>query len=266
MNYLIALETSGKAGSVALVDRRQPTVIMATIRLPEDQGSAQSLVPCVHQLLTETNLTTADLGCIALLSGPGSFTGLRVGVATAKTLGYALKIPLVELDTLDVIHRQLRTKLRLPDLYVHCVLDAYRGQLFVKTYFPQEQSHASDTNVPDEMRRHEQTKSSTRVVDIDQFLLEVMASGAEASKNVFAGPGCDRLKRFLGKEGSDGPWKEWLRCVLWEGGDDLFPQASTVAQLGVTRWTEGCFVDAFKLLPHYYRASAAEEKVKVKPN
>lgn len=262
MNYLLAIETSGKAGSVAIVDRRKSEDSVRSMQLPADQGSAQSLTACIQQLMRDAGLISADLGCIALLSGPGSFTGLRVGVATAKTLAYALKIPVVELDTLRVIYEQFLTKQlsqmgTKPQISIaHCMLDAYRGQLFV-CRFPADAADADQgTGQP--------TANSclTQVQDIDQFLTQAMDSGLDAQVQAFVGPGCDRLQRYIAKEAKDTPAANWSQRVLWEAGDDMFPQAETVAKLGLDSWTRGSFVDPFQLAPHYYRASAAEEKAK----
>ena len=145
MKVLLAIETSGKYGSVAIAkaynllqktdvpqnaDLMNPGVV--AIDLPTDRGSAQSLASSIDFLLRSEKLNPNDLGCIAVLSGPGSFTGLRVGIATAKSMAYALSIPTVELDTLDCILHQTR---RTTEGYrlAHMLLDAYRGQLFVKT-------------------------------------------------------------------------------------------------------------------------------------
>ncbi len=247
MKYLIALETSGKAGSVAIIDEHGSIDRLKSTLLPEEVGSAQSLAPAIAALLSDSKLNMNSLGCIALITGPGSFTGLRVGVATAKGLAYARKIPIVEIDTLDVIYQQIVQRGKPLTPWVHCLLDAYRGELFVKSF-----AQAPATQIQ---------PSATYIVDINRFLLSSMSNGVGA-EHTFAGPGCRRVRQFLEKEGRSGAWKEWIEEVRWEEEKDLYPRAETVAWLGVAKWREGIFTDPFALAPHYYRGSAAEEKLR----
>ncbi len=74
-------------------------------RLETDRGQAEFLIPMIDQCATESNLGLKDLDCIAVTRGPGSFTGVRIGLATARSLGLALNIPVLGISTLDVIAR-----------------------------------------------------------------------------------------------------------------------------------------------------------------
>ncbi len=108
MKHILAIETSGKFGSVALARRDNESLdSIQSIDLPRDIGSAQSLAQGILELTRKTSIALSDVGCIALVNGPGSFTGLRVGIATAKSIAYAMEIPVLAIDTLDVIQLQL---------------------------------------------------------------------------------------------------------------------------------------------------------------
>jgi tRNA threonylcarbamoyladenosine biosynthesis protein TsaB len=91
---ILALETSGMSGSVALWDTNSDHVAREW-RLPEGARSARSLAPTIKQALAELAWQTADIDLIGVTTGPGSFTGLRVGVVMAKGLGFALGRPVV---------------------------------------------------------------------------------------------------------------------------------------------------------------------------
>ncbi|AMV33060.1 tRNA threonylcarbamoyladenosine biosynthesis protein TsaB [Pirellula sp. SH-Sr6A] len=245
MSVLLALETSGKSGSVAIIDRSGDPASVQSAVLPDDIGSGQSLAPAIRRLLDQNGLATSQIGCMALLTGPGSFTGLRVGVATAKAMAYGLGCPIVELDTLDAIHRQCDELDPDPSRWTHVLLDAFRGQLFWKGWGP-------DGSTP---------PSGTQAIDIEEFLMALQRVGV-SEQHRLAGPGCERLRRFLANEEDMDKWGEWLTGVHWLEDIRFSPQAATVAKMGWEKWVRGEFTELFALLPHYYRGSAAEEKKK----
>ncbi|XZE46362.1 tRNA (adenosine(37)-N6)-threonylcarbamoyltransferase complex dimerization subunit type 1 TsaB [Pirellulaceae bacterium SH467] len=245
MSVLLALETSGKSGSVAIIDRSGDPASVQSIVLPDDIGSGQSLAPAIRRLLDQSGLATSQIGCIALLTGPGSFTGLRVGVATAKAMGYGLGCPIVELDTLDAIHWQCEALVPDRVRWTHVLLDAFRGQLFWKQW-------GGDVSSP---------HAGTQAIDIEDFLMELQRLGPSKHHRL-AGPGCDRLRRFLANEEGMDAWSAWLEGVQWLEDSRFSPQAVTVARMGREKWVRGEFTELFALLPHYYRGSAAEEKKK----
>jgi tRNA threonylcarbamoyladenosine biosynthesis protein TsaB len=257
VKVLLAIESSGKSGSVAIakvpqeiqeanaahdMDLASSSVI--AVDLPTDRGSAQSLAASIDSLLRTENLKPSDLGCIAVLSGPGSFTGLRVGIATAKSMAYALSIPVVELDTLDCVLHQTR---RATEGYrlAHMLLDAYRGQLFVKTI-------SGNTTAGG-------TEEGTVLCDIEGLVPSAMSAGL-ANEQIFVGPGCERLQRYLAREEKLDTVKKWFESVEWVNDSHSTPHASSVAELGWKKWRAGDTLDPFALLPKYFRGSAAEEK------
>ena len=89
---VVALETSGTRGSVALLDGAR---LLAEHRLPADERSARSLLPCLKAMLDEHGWRPTDVEMVGVTTGPGSFTGIRVGVALAQAMGFTLGIPVV---------------------------------------------------------------------------------------------------------------------------------------------------------------------------
>lgn len=126
---LIAIETSGRLGSLAALElvEGQPTVC-GQQDLPPGQRSAQSIGPCLKLLLEEAAWPAEALDAVAVASGPGSFTGLRVGVTAAKMLALVAQCPVVEVGVLDVLAAQAG------EAPVWAVLDAQRGELFAARY------------------------------------------------------------------------------------------------------------------------------------
>jgi hypothetical protein len=97
---VLAIETSESVGSVAALAAGS---LLGELRLPPKQGSAQSLAPVLITLLDTVHWRPDDVELVAVTIGPGSFTGLRVGVTAAKTFAYAVKAQVLGIDTLETI-------------------------------------------------------------------------------------------------------------------------------------------------------------------
>jgi tRNA threonylcarbamoyladenosine biosynthesis protein TsaB len=124
---ILALETSGPAGGAALLDgdrlRGEYTLnILAT--------HSERVMTAVDRLLDDAGWRTADLEGLALAVGPGSFTGLRIGIATVQGLALALGLPIAAVPTLD----GLAATLPFASLPVCPILDARKGEVYASLY------------------------------------------------------------------------------------------------------------------------------------
>ena len=97
MMKVLAFDTSSKALSVAILDGEQ---LLADVTVNVKKNHSINLMPAIDFLMNSVDLKPADLDRIVVAQGPGSYTGLRVAVATAKTLAYALGIELVGVSSL----------------------------------------------------------------------------------------------------------------------------------------------------------------------
>lgn len=130
--WTLAIETTGLGGSVALLREES---LVADARIDGTTRSAVGLAPLIERLLTENHFQPGDLGLIGVIVGPGSFTGLRVGLATAKTLAYALNIPLCGVETPDAIALLCpSTTTKGGGGNLHLVVDAQRDEVFHTEY------------------------------------------------------------------------------------------------------------------------------------
>ena len=100
---LLAIETATRVCSVAITRDGE---LIAEYRLNLKNIHAERLFGAIGKILSDTNLQTGDLGAIAVSSGPGSFTGLRIGVAAAKGLAFANDVPLIGIPTLSALANQ----------------------------------------------------------------------------------------------------------------------------------------------------------------
>ena len=97
---LLAIESSGLVASAAVF---ADDTIVAEFTVNNKQTHSQTLLPMIDQVVTMSGIDLKEIDAIATTSGPGSFTGLRIGAATAKGLGLALHKPIVPITTLEAL-------------------------------------------------------------------------------------------------------------------------------------------------------------------
>jgi tRNA threonylcarbamoyladenosine biosynthesis protein TsaB len=101
MSYLLLLETSGKNCSVALAD--ESGILTTRSASAEHFIHAEQLHVMINEIFTERNLSWNSLSAVAVSKGPGSYTGLRIGVSAAKGFCFSLHIPLIAIDTTELL-------------------------------------------------------------------------------------------------------------------------------------------------------------------
>jgi len=125
----LILETSGKEGQVALA---LGSTLLETRLLDEARRHARDLVPAIRDLLQKQNWKPADIDCVVVDRGPGSYTGLRVGIMSAKTFAFATSCTLIAVDTLLTIAVQAPEEVKLLDVFVDAQQDRVYRQRFVR--------------------------------------------------------------------------------------------------------------------------------------
>jgi tRNA threonylcarbamoyladenosine biosynthesis protein TsaB len=223
---ILAIETTERIGSVAALDGAE---LVAEARLPSDQRSAQSLAPALAKLLKQLGWLAGDVDLIAVTDGPGSFTGLRIGVTTAKTLAYAAGADVLGVNTLEVIAAQAPSLDDEVNAKITAVIDAQREQLCSASF-----------SWSDRAAIH--CAGETHIVDRADWL------SSRQPGEVVTGPGLSRLTDDLPQHVTVVDAEHWA------------PRAATVGKLAVAHYESGRRDDLFQLVPSYYRPSAAEEK------
>jgi tRNA threonylcarbamoyladenosine biosynthesis protein TsaB len=217
---LLAVETSGTQGSIAIYDG--PQILCARILSVSGPRHAQTLPAEVADALGCHGVQPRDIQAIAVSIGPGSFTGLRVGVTFAKTFAWLNDARLVAVDTLRAIAQQVPAEAE----YVTAIADAQRSEFFVATY-----------------RWNPELKlrcaiGGVRVVGVDELPTEFPISGPAAIKLASAAHG-----RF-----------DVVDESLWQ------PHAVSIGLIGRHLLNDRQFADLDNLEPVYIRLSYAEEK------
>lgn len=124
---ILGIETSVEHVGVALGDHRG---VQAAVSVSSDRRHAESLTPMVSFLMRQAGVEMADLSAIAVDIGPGLFTGMRVGIASAQTMAWALDLPVIPVCSLDV----LAMNAAWSDIPVAAALDARRGEIYWSLY------------------------------------------------------------------------------------------------------------------------------------
>jgi tRNA threonylcarbamoyladenosine biosynthesis protein TsaB len=125
--YVIGIDTSAKTGSVALCDG---DALLAELTLEMERSHSERLMPALDEILRLVGWDLQEVGLMTVALGPGSFTGLRVGVTTAKSLAFGLGIPAVGVSTFDAIaHRH-----RFRDGNLCILLDARKQEVYAAHY------------------------------------------------------------------------------------------------------------------------------------
>jgi tRNA threonylcarbamoyladenosine biosynthesis protein TsaB len=220
--HILAIETTDLSGSIAILDGDR---LLESRELPTEPRSAATLAPGIDELLSSVRWKAADIRLVAVATGPGSFTGLRVGVTTAKLLAYAIGAEVIGVGTLDTIAWQAPPE--ISNLWT--VLDAQRQQLFACEFARDANGLWQSLGVP-------------RIVDQARWIDELPAA------SVVSGPVLDKLKTRFPTD------VHTLDEAAWR------PRASTVGMIGWQRYQSGHRDTIWSLAPQYFRLSAAEEK------
>ena len=213
MPLILNLETATKNCSVALA--KDGKTIACKEIAAQNFSHAEKLHVFIAEILSENNIQFSDLHAIAVSQGPGSYTGLRIGVSSAKGLCYALNIPLIALDTLQLLAKQITVEngIILP------MIDARRMEVFSAFY---------DKN-------HIQIRT-TQAEIIDE------SSYQEISGTIhLVGDGIEKFKNTLTDE----------KFIFHS--DVVFPSAKEMSELSFDKFKKNDFVDVAYFEPFYLK-------------
>ena len=188
---------------------------------------AEQLAPAIEYLCAETRVSLEQIAAIAVGVGPGMFTGLRVGVTTAKVLAQALRVPVISVPSLDLIAYPLRHASAL----VVPVVDARRHEVYYAIYRP----------LPGGLQRVSEYELATA----DDVAAELQSRGEEA---IVAGDGAARFRSIFSE----------LDRVELAGPSYAVPSLSALVELAAGCYEREQFVPASEVVPMYLRRSDAE--------
>lgn len=221
---ILGIDTATDQGGVAL---GSDAGIRGEIRLGRGRRHAEQLAPAVEGLLRSAGASLEDLAAVAVGVGPGLFTGLRVGVTTAKVLAQALAVPVVPIASLDLVAYPLR----FSDRAIVALLDARRGELYHARYLP----------VPGGLQR----VSEYAVDHPDDVVAELLATGDEL---LLAGDGALSYRETLQR----------VDRTEFAPATFAWPSPAALVELAAECFRLEEFVRPVEVEPLYLRKSDAE--------
>ena len=222
---ILALENSSQCGSVALVAHG---VCLAEYSLTTTTTHSRRLLTSIQQIMAETEIGWDRISAIAVSAGPGSFTGLRIGLTTAKGLAMATGTPLISVSSLTTLACQLPWTGRL----ICPVLDARKQEVYTAFF------RSDDDGVP------------RRISEIVAIAPQELAQTVKEDV-IFLGDGTRIYQDVLGEGGGGGR-------VSFANPEIFFLRAAALGAAALGKWRKKEFLDTANAIPDYIRPSEAE--------
>ena len=236
---VLAIDSSGLTATVAVVEEEQ-TIAEYTINYKKTHS--QTLLPMIDEMVRMTEVDLSAVDAIAVAGGPGSFTGLRIGSATAKGLGFALGKPLVSVPTVDAMAYSVYG---CEDI-ICPIMDARRSQVYtgIYTFVPETAAEGSH-----EMRYRFKVVRVQMAVSVEELIRRLNVYGKRV---VFLGDGVPVYRDMLA---------EGLKVPYFFAPSYMNRQrAAAVGALGIRYYQEGRYETAAEHKPEYLRMSQAERE------
>ena len=216
MALILNIETSTKVCSAALV---KDGVLLVMRESHEGMSHGTLLTVFIEQIFAETNLQAADINAVAVSEGPGSYTGLRIGVSVAKGICYAVKKPLIAVSTLKAM--ALMAIKKLPEQAVYCsMIDARRMEVYAALY----------DSALEELR-----PTKAEIIDAESYRDILIKKNV-----VFYGDGSDKCKSVIATKNA---------IFL----PDIYPSAQYMGQLSEQAFQQKQFKDVAYFEPFYLK-------------
>lgn len=214
MALILMIETSTKNCSVGI----SKNGVCISLREENNGGysHAEKIHVFVEELLKEQNLKVSDLDAIAVGKGPGSYTGLRIGVSTAKGLAYAANIPLIAVDTLKVLAKEANVK----EGFIVPMIDARRLEVYSTVF---------------DVDYNEIRKVEAEIIDENSYK-ELL----KENKICFLGDGAAKCKELIISENA-------------HFVEDKFPSVKEIASLAEEKFNKDEFEDTAYFEPFYLK-------------
>lgn len=233
---ILAIESSGLVASAAIMNDEK---LIAEYGMNNKMTHSQTLLPMIDEIVKAAGMKPSDMDYIAISCGPGSFTGLRIGSATAKGLGLALDRPLVEVPTLEALAWNLYG---CTDALVCPIMDARRSEVYTGVY---RFVSAGNGEIRFETVMNETAEPLSTLV-------EYLNSRSDAKQVIFTGDGVPVYAKRL--------QDEMKIPFSFASKSAMLQRASSVAELAMLYVKQGKTVTAEEHAPVYLRMSQAERE------
>lgn len=213
MSYILNIETATKNCSVSI--SKDGITILCKEIAEQGYSHAEKLHVFINEIIKDAKISLSDLDAIAVSQGPGSYTGLRIGVSAAKGLSYALEIPLIAVDTLE----SLANKAKSNDGYIIPMIDARRMEVYSAIF----------------------NSNKEKIREVKAEVLTEESFSDITDKIYFVGDSNEKAKTILSK----------ANFVFLD--DLMFPSANEMSLLSYQKFQKKDFVDVAYFEPYYLK-------------
>lgn len=232
---LLTIESTGPIASVALFDQKG---LIHEKKGPKGENHLTSLMPMVKNLLQETGLKLDDLDGLGVSTGPGSFTGIRIGVATARALAQVSGLLVGEIPSLE----SFKYNIEIKDSLICPVLDARRDQLYGAAFLEEEevldQGAMSLDQYTEKLRNLKEMPSPLRAL--------ILGDGI----NRYG----ERIKETLES-------LSWCKEVIFADEEKRYQTAASALYILLRLYKRGLLQDYEKITPKYFRKAEAQQRL-----
>lgn len=230
---ILAIDTSATAASVAISEKNK---VIGEFFINTSLTHSQTLMPMIEQLLKSTQLSLDDIDAIAINAGPGSFTGVRIGVAAAKGLAFAKDSPCISVSTLHSMAYNMQGN----DCIVCAVMDARCSQVYNALF-------RINGNTVERITEDRAISLQDLKLDIEKY----------SEKIILVGDGAEITKTYLGNEFDN---------VELASANNRVQRAASTALAGFELYNNKEVVSCEQLMPIYLRLPQAQRELNKRLN
>lgn len=225
---ILSIDTSAKVSTVSIVSEDK---VICEYSVNLNFTHSQTIMPMCDEILKTTQISLSDIDAFGVCTGPGSFTGLRIGISAIKGMAYALNKPCISVSTLDALSYNMLDF----DGIICCVMDARCNQVYNAIY------ENNNSNL--------QKITQDRAVIIDDLLVELKL----LKKNIIlVGDGADLCYN---------KFKDTLPNIRMASVSNRYQKASSVGLACVKKYNDNLLVSANDLMPEYLRLPQAQREL-----
>jgi len=222
MNFILNIETSTDVCSVSLSQNGETKFLKIhnpNLENGEKASHSKLLASYIQDILKENSILPESIKAVAISGGPGSYTGLRIGLSTAKGFATALDLPLIAIDSLQIVAAMAKSKIDFSYDYIIPMTDARRMEVYTAIF---------DSNL------NKISETEAKIIDENSF------SEFSDKKLVFCGNGAEKCKTVLMSE----------NFIFL---DDIFPSAEFMSDFSYKKFIGKEFVDLVYYEPFYLK-------------
>lgn len=253
---ILAIDSSSSNASVAILEEQ---TVLAELNNQEEKTHSQKLMPMIDELFKKTNLTLDDINLISCGLGPGSFTGVRIGIATSKAFADSKQISCTGISSLESLAYNLNK-----EGYICSLIDANHGNIYIGLFHIEKDERTGLIKTIESDLTFLNLKDKNGEIVHDELIKFIQNNNKIAIDNspiYFVGDATIVYQDLL----QNLPFEKDNEIILAQNKQNVISSIS-IAKAGYTKYKNGIYGDSSVLSPIYLRKSQAEIALEEKLN